>query len=410
MVGANGAAAPHAAVETFTYLEDGSGRVETYTLANGGVVTYGYGGADDPFGTGLPTSVTRPGHTLPAKIRYDRLGHVTAVAQPGRPYANRVLYWDYRLSEIQAPPVDGVPSNTLFEYDPDSNRTAMTDPRGNRTTFAYDRQGRGLSTTQPGGAFSATRAFDVSGNLRKSTDFRGNASAFAYDDLNRLTQQVLPGPPARVANYDAYDADGNLTQMSELGDADSPTRVTRYRYDARGNRTHVIRVGAGTPQAPHLATRDAYDAKDRLTQSVLFSGVDPQTGDGGAFVSGSGYAYDGRDRRTALTQAMSLPGGVPAGPTTLYGYAPGGNLRKTTDPDGVDSWTVYDASDRPILSLADDTRVLSFTQYTEDDSWRRLTRSRIPPAPILVPDQSAFVFNRRPSPQSIPGLRRPAAH
>ncbi len=374
----DGSIVTQSATETFTYLPDGSGRIDTHTSPAGGITDYNYGGPNDPFNTGLPTEVIRPGHALPAQTKYDLLGNVTGTAPPGRPFTDLILDGLYRIKERREPQVGSFTSITKYTYDEDSNLLTVEDPRNNVTTYTYDRQGRRKTVTQPA-PFSATSTtdYDVNGNVRKIVDFKGNASTFTYDPLNRPLTQVLPGTPNRVTYFgedtggggiaNGYDANGNLVLMTEVGDVSNPDRVTRHRYDVRNNRTHTVRVD--NQGIKHFAERSQYDQNDRLTQSLLFEGVDPVLGTGGTFRSGNGYTYDARNRRQTLRQATAVSTGdlIVGSLDTQHRYDANSNLRFTEDPLSVRSWTVFDASDRPVQQLADDLRILRHTTYTEDD-------------------------------------------
>ncbi len=369
----DGSVIPQTAVESFTYLADGSGRVETRTSPRGGVTTYGYAGSP----TGLATSVLRPDHAVPETMAYDLLGNLTETTPPGRGTTVRVLDGLYRVKEIREPTVDGQPSVTVNGYDPDGNLVSVQDPRGNVTTCAYNTANLRTAVTQPGGAASAATAYDVAGNVRISTDFRTNATTFTYDALNRLLKRTVPGAPspASVTLYgeevggqvlNGYDANGNPVLMTEEGGAD-PDRVTRYAYDARNNRTRVIHAtGSPVPSA----VRSAFDDNDRLESAVLHEGVDTQSGDGGVFKNGMAYTYDARNRRDSSTQLTSLS----AGYTTILRYDADSNQAlaqapATTGPSqsGVRSWTLFDLAGRPVDTLADDRRIVRHTVYTEDD-------------------------------------------
>ncbi len=109
-----------------------------------------------------------------------------------------------------------------------------------------------------------TYTWDVLGNLSGRTAQSGNntlAETFAYDTLNRLTQantvhekrdpltQQVTGTHTLTAQTLTYDAHGNITEKSDVGDYTYDTRhpyavsqtkqdgkaATRYYYDQQGN-------------------------------------------------------------------------------------------------------------------------------------------------------------------------------
>ncbi|ANF32555.1 hypothetical protein A0130_13535 [Leifsonia xyli] len=62
----------------------------------------------------------------------------------------------------------------------------MTDPVGNRWSWAFDLLGNQVSSTDPDSGTS-TSTYDLAGNVLTTTDGRGQTLAYTYDELNRRT-------------------------------------------------------------------------------------------------------------------------------------------------------------------------------------------------------------------------------
>jgi YD repeat-containing protein len=113
-------------------------------------------------------------------------------------------------------------------------RTAMRDPRGKRTTYAYDALDRRTRLTDPRGS-SWTTAYTPlrDGTLRMvMTDPLSNV---AQTDVNRLGQvasvQYLNESPKNTPDvFFSYDRLGNRLSMTEKNGA-ATVRKTDFSYD-----------------------------------------------------------------------------------------------------------------------------------------------------------------------------------
>lgn len=174
--------------------------------------------------------------------------------------------------------------------------TAVTDAKGNATTFEYDRLGRLIREADPLGR-ETTYAYDVKGNLAAKTDANGNTVCYAYDGLGRLLKKSYPDGTEEAFTYDAkgniltaanrhigysfiYDAAGRVTSV-----ADSEGHVLGYEYNTAGRKTKMV--------APDgKAIRYEYDAAGRLSTIR----------NGGDFF----FGYDDLGRRNSLTFPNSV--------------------------------------------------------------------------------------------------------
>jgi RHS repeat-associated protein len=205
-----------------------------------------------------------------------------------------------------------------FEYDAGSRRTAVVDPKGNRTEFLYDSVA-GTVTARRADGTQSVEARDQWGRLLARTDPEGHQTNFAYvADTSQLASVALPAPTAGAArptwHFD-YDEVGNaLSQTDPLG------RITRFDYDSMNRLTRTVLPGG---QSRTLQ----YDTIGRLTGLTDF--------DGGITT----YGYDAADRLVT----KSLPGGG----VVSYAFTPGGRRSTVTDARGLTSYH-YDTAGRLI--------------------------------------------------------------
>ena len=97
--------------------------------------------------------------------------------------------------------LDDVARRRDHDYAPDPTTgvdTAVTDPNGNTTTYAYNSAGELTSVTTPLGE-ETTYTYDAAGRRITMVDARGNTSGgtpsahtttYSYDALDRLTSQT----------------------------------------------------------------------------------------------------------------------------------------------------------------------------------------------------------------------------
>jgi len=172
-------------------------------------------------------------------------------------------------------PYTGGTATTKYAYDSHGQRTTMTSPNGNDTTYAYYADGStDLSGTTPAGGW-----------LRTVTDAAGNFVAYGYDaaghvvrtwDRNATAGQqasAYPGtlsiPPPGAMHQTLY---GTSPSASVQGAMSAPWRFVSQTQNATGDAIDYTRDAAGNATSiediQNGFTRNSYDAANNLTQST----------------------------------------------------------------------------------------------------------------------------------------------
>ena len=215
-----------------------------------------------------------------------------------------------------------------YGYDPNGNRTGITDPEGNRTVMEYDERNRLIRTTDPSGAVTEY-GYDTEGNRVRVTDAAGNSCRYEYDAAGQLISETdVPGNTTRY-EYDTMGRIAGITDpkgrrtVCEYGKNGKLSRksaadgtVTCYEYDRNGNL--ILQRDPGGRQLKYT-----YDCLNRLVSVQNHAGQEKR------------YTYDAAGNVTSVTDA---PGHV-----TRYEYSPGGRLTSVADAGGNRTEYAYDA-------------------------------------------------------------------
>jgi RHS repeat-associated protein len=206
-----------------------------------------------------------------------------------------------------------------FEYDARGNLVRETNPLGGVTVRSYDPQDRLVSQTDPAGA-TTRYEYDARGLLAREIDPAGGATTFEYDARGRLIAET--NPAGQATRYD-YTPTDKLAKVSMPGG-----QTESYSYDLAGNlTTHTDSLGR--------TTTFEYDAAGRVTHERWPTGLEVRyrydaagtllavEDNGGAK---SEYQTDASGRTASRTN--------PDGGKVQYKYDALGNLKTSTDPLG----------------------------------------------------------------------------
>ncbi len=308
------------------YTYDALGRLETVTDPAGGVTRYTHDASD------RLVSITDPRNITFVTNEYDANGRVVRQTQGD----GGVWHVAYSVTGALV------------------NQTAVTDPRGNVTTYRFNAQGFTTSVTDALGQTTVNEYAPGSGLLIATTDPLGRTTRFTYDTQGNVTSVTDPAENSRTFTYEpifnkiasitnplgqvtsfAYDAQGNLASITNpLGKittlaynsfghpvttTDPLGNTTTFTYDALGN------LAAVADPLGNTTTRQ-YDAVSRLARRT-----DPRG-------KPTMFAYDPLNRLTVISDSL--------GGATRFAYDGNGNVLTVADPQGHMTAYSYDAMDR----------------------------------------------------------------
>ncbi len=225
------------------YNYDPIGRVSSVTDPNNRTTAYGY----DPAGN--PVTKQDPGGNCGAM---PKTGCTTSTYN----VANELTSVVYS---------DGVtPNITNVSYDPDGQRTSLTDGTGTSTwtrdslhrltahtdgagqtmSYGYDLNGNLTSIVYPGSTGTVSRGYDDTSRLHTITDWNTNQTTFNYNADSFLTSQVYPNGTTATNGPDGAD------QLASISDAptatpNSPFATFGYTRDNNGQVTAANPTGVG---------------------------------------------------------------------------------------------------------------------------------------------------------------------
>jgi RHS repeat-associated protein len=385
-----------------TYLTneyDAQDRVSQQTLANGGTYEFSY--VVGAGGSIVQTDVTNPrGFVRRATFNADgyRTSDTEALGTPvqqtltieRQPSTNLVLSttdalgrrseysYDVSGNLLSATRLAGTPNavTTTMTYGVYSQVATVTDPMSHTTAFEYDSKGNRTSVTDASGHVTSL-AYGADGVATSVTSAEGDTSTFAYE-AGVLTQAIDPLGNTRTRSLDAI---GRVRQtMSALG------AVTKFEYDARGNRTLLTDpLGSTTAEtydedgnlltvtdARGSTTTFGYDAMNRrnIRTDGLLRSESAEYDQMGNIIQATDrkgqvttFSYDALNRRV-FAGFGTAGGGTSYARTVTYAYDQGDRLVQVTDSVNGSTTRSYDGLDR-LLSEATQYGSLTYT-YNAD--------------------------------------------
>jgi YD repeat-containing protein len=131
--------------------------------------------------------------------------------------------------------------------------TGIIDENGQRfATWAYDTQGRAVSSQHAGGADLTTLTYNIDGST-SVTDANGNMHSYSFTTQFGLVKPVtVTGAPVQTAGGQAFTYDSNGVLASRT---DWDGNFTTYTHDASGNETSrvmALRHAASPHHNDHL--------------------------------------------------------------------------------------------------------------------------------------------------------------
>ncbi len=289
---------------------------------------------------------------LSASFTYDGNGNrLTATDRRG---LVRTMLYDV-LNRLRSVTVDGSQVVSGFSYDRVGNKVTETDLHGHTTTYVHDALYRVVETTLPLAPYRLRATYDLVGNILESYDANGGRIAKTYDGEYRVR-----------------------TETDQLG------VTTTFTYDAVGNRVGAVNSSNG------LTIALTHDAINRpLTVTTTFT--DPVTGQPVTIPTSRTYddaahtiqitdgrgsvlleRYNGHD---AVIESTVDPAGLAL--RTTHRYDGNGSLTDTVDPlnGDVDMLKAFDALGR-VISTTQPLRGTSKTFYDGNNNVARTVDAR----------------------------------
>jgi RHS repeat-associated protein len=300
---------PDGQVTKVTYDSAGNATKTTDPLNRSSTMTYS--AANDLLTLTDPESVT-------TTIAYDSAGNPTSVSRPltgtSSTSTTTTAYDPGKAGDLVSM-TDATGHVWHYTYDAYGNRTSVTDPEGGKTTIAHNAIGWPTSTVGPRG--NAPGA--------DPGDYR---STIAYNDRGQPIGQT---DPVGAVTHTAFDANGNVTSVTEPGD-----KTTTTSYDELDRPSVITRPGGSELHFAYDAVGNRTSVKDGLDHETTFiyDALDRQRSQTDAKGRTTGYSYDRSSRQTALTD--------PAGRTTTLEYDLASQLQSIDYSDDETPQVGYD--------------------------------------------------------------------
>ncbi|QCX47936.1 RHS repeat domain-containing protein [Ralstonia pseudosolanacearum] len=218
---------------SLSFAYDSQNRVASVTAPNGAVTGYGYNSV------GMLSTITRPDGAVRQYV-YEDSRFPTALTGIVDENGNRYATYAYDdQGRAISSTLAGGANAYQFQYG-DNYQTTVTDPTGKTSVYSFLKQNGVLlpaSISAPCGLCGSTRkssSYDANNNLIQETDYNGTVTTHTYDSQKRETQRVDGSgtTSARTTTTVWHSQFWNLpTQIA------SPTKLETYSYDSNGNLT-----------------------------------------------------------------------------------------------------------------------------------------------------------------------------
>jgi len=437
-------------VTSYTYDADGNKLTETDALGN--VTTYAYDADGRLISTTAPNPSTGGSSGgLVTAYAYNHDGRLVTTTDP----ISGVTSYTYDADGNRTSLTDPDGNTTTYAYDHLNRQTGDTDANGHSDSYTYNALGDFTSKTDKDGRvtnymydhdgrlayeqwmsgstviYTASYGYNAAGDLIGASDnssvyvYAYNADdlatsvdnsgtpnvprvvlALSYDSLSRLSSlsATVAGTADFLNNY-TYDADGNLTQVTQQaqvgGISVTPKLVnfaynaeglftttsryanlaatqlvatSRYGYDADGQITSLAHAKGATSLNSYTWT---YDHAGRVTADSSSDGTDSYTSDASgqetaathSYQTNESYSYDANGNRTNTGYTTGTNNEVTSDGTYNYAYDAEGNLtQKTTIATGAYVTYAWDYHNRltDVSNYTSGGTLTSHTHYVYD--------------------------------------------
>lgn len=306
------------------------------TDASGNKSTYTYNG------TGNMLSSTQAGGVA-AAVAYNADGTVATATAPGNGGNSTKYSYDANKQLTQITPVTGTTLGAqALTYDVWGRTASVTDGRGHKITYTYDRMGRVLKESYSDGTPAVSYTYDADGHQVKRVDGSGTTT-MGFDGLGRLTKRGHSAAGEEVTY--GYDKASNLTSVTDKRGR------TSYDFDASGTPTTIWYETGGVKKRADIAT----DNRGRRTDIWMET-------PGGDHSVWAAHQHTDYDKSGRISRSVAKVGNGNTTNTTVqdktYCYTAG-----TTPAGGC---TASAASDRGKIQWVKDAVDASATVFTYD--------------------------------------------
>ncbi|MEW6207471.1 MAG: hypothetical protein AB1631_03835 [Acidobacteriota bacterium] len=305
---------------------DGLMRIVKLTNADGKEMTYGYDGINLRSQSDFKGKLTR--------FDYDNVDRLVRVQDRTEQHETIIAHTDVdghtmdvtdrrgnhrvEVSDALGRMVSVTQGNqplVSYEYDPNSNRSAIIDGRGNRTAYLYDNANR-VREINRSGIQTERMAYDGVGNVISHNDGFGADQSYTYDGLDRVMTHTDGAGNTTVLEF---DGEGLMVRRVEPKRSEEEDFTTSYEYNGLGSLTRVV-------DAKQKEWVYEYDPAQNLTLMK------------DAKLRETRYEYDALDRLKRVIQPLNT--------ISEYEYDENSNRVKVTDPLRQTTLFVYDELDR----------------------------------------------------------------
>lgn len=262
---------------------------------------------------------------------------------------------------------------TTYDYDAQGRLTTMT-VGGKATTYGFDGV-QVISETGPG--LKKTSEFFSEGRLKKMTE-NGVEASFTYDNLGRLETSIQQGTTTTMTYDDATDARPRLKTKEITGTGGSSLMKEEFTYDDAGRIDTITGMGGRVRKLRYFPDGKLREAE--VDGTVLQTFTRDQGGrttktrlndieiEYSNFDSSSDVAKTEKvtmlksskviTRELTLDNRARLKEVDVLGEISKFEYDDFGNLKKLTDPDGIERSFTYTPSGKLLsATFSDGTKI-----------------------------------------------------
>ena len=226
-----------------------------------------------------------------------------------------------------------------YGYDVNGNRVRETNPYGWSRTWKYD-------------------AYNLPGMMLQEVDWNGNATNYLFTFVGDVSTITYPGVTGDSVRYE-YDALGRKIKETGRFDSNSILGIT-YTYDALNAPLTITEPPVTNPINGLIHTKRTtitYNA-NHLKASEVISDVGGSASPDPSRTTT--YTYDLDDRQTGENGPLNK--------NSSQAFDAAGNVTQTTDPDGMQISTAFNARNLPqqrtVLNFVDPTTAAAATNKT----------------------------------------------